>query len=187
MSNPPKKKRKKNIPRVKIVSRLLNIEDCDKLDCDKLDLKSGKNEFASKKPGLGVLNHVETSPAYWKKNPSTEEVEIMRRILTEISDGCIDYSFFYRRHDKKNELLMNRKTIRLQNSNYLNNSTKTIIFQNPYMNNVINTETELHYTDCSVCGVPMIKIKRCSRCKKVYYCSVKCQKLDWKNHKIFCF
>ena len=25
--------------------------------------------------------------------------------------------------------------------------------------------------------------KKCSKCKKVYYCSVKCQKKDWKKYK----
>ena len=28
--------------------------------------------------------------------------------------------------------------------------------------------------------------KACSRCKKVYYCSVECQKLNWSEHKLSC-
>ena len=28
--------------------------------------------------------------------------------------------------------------------------------------------------------------KKCSSCKKVYYCSQECQKQDWKFHKISC-
>ena len=29
-------------------------------------------------------------------------------------------------------------------------------------------------------------MKRCSRCKQAYYCSVACQKKDWKTHKPNC-
>lgn len=40
--------------------------------------------------------------------------------------------------------------------------------------------------ECCVCKQKFEKIKRCSACKMEGYCSEKCQKLDWKNHKIFC-
>ena len=31
-----------------------------------------------------------------------------------------------------------------------------------------------------------VATKRCTACKSVIYCSVACQKLDWKFHKITC-
>jgi len=34
---------------------------------------------------------------------------------------------------------------------------------------------------CVVCK--MTTTKKCSCCKKVYYCSKECQSCDWKNHK----
>lgn len=37
---------------------------------------------------------------------------------------------------------------------------------------------------CQVCSEPATKL--CSRCKKVYYCCLKCQKTDWKIHKTQC-
>jgi hypothetical protein len=33
---------------------------------------------------------------------------------------------------------------------------------------------------------PMSETKRCSRCNMVRYCSIQCQKKDWKNHKVWC-
>ncbi|KAL8756072.1 MAG: hypothetical protein Q9184_004611 [Pyrenodesmia sp. 2 TL-2023] len=38
---------------------------------------------------------------------------------------------------------------------------------------------------CSVCG-NMLPVKKCARCRETQYCSVNCQKLDWKSHKEFC-
>lgn len=37
---------------------------------------------------------------------------------------------------------------------------------------------------CACCGINCKK--RCSICKAVYYCSVKCQQADWKTHKHTC-
>jgi hypothetical protein len=39
---------------------------------------------------------------------------------------------------------------------------------------------------CDYCQQWLMKPLNCSRCKKVYYCDDKCQKLDWKLHKSIC-
>lgn len=38
---------------------------------------------------------------------------------------------------------------------------------------------------CGKCQKPNC-IKQCSHCKKVYYCSTRCQKADWHEHKLIC-
>ena len=45
-----------------------------------------------------------------------------------------------------------------------------------------------YVTKCDVCNYCAIinNLKMCAGCKKVYYCSVKCQKLDWTKHKVIC-
>lgn len=39
---------------------------------------------------------------------------------------------------------------------------------------------------CENCRLFGKEFKRCSRCKSVNYCSEKCQKENWKKHKLFC-
>ena len=40
--------------------------------------------------------------------------------------------------------------------------------------------------ECELSSCANISIKRCSACNSVYYCSVACQKQDWKFHKRTC-
>lgn len=37
---------------------------------------------------------------------------------------------------------------------------------------------------CDICGKTSVSC--CSKCSKVYYCSVECQKTGWKSHKLEC-
>ncbi|XP_021369227.1 uncharacterized protein LOC110460574 isoform X4 [Mizuhopecten yessoensis] len=39
---------------------------------------------------------------------------------------------------------------------------------------------------CVVCGKASDAVKTCARCKMVDYCSKKCQRQDWKSHKLLC-
>ncbi|KZT64448.1 hypothetical protein DAEQUDRAFT_814960 [Daedalea quercina L-15889] len=39
---------------------------------------------------------------------------------------------------------------------------------------------------CTTVGRPWLKMKCCSACKKIYYCSAACQKAHWKDHKHLC-
>ena len=38
---------------------------------------------------------------------------------------------------------------------------------------------------CSFCG-DSVALKRCSRCKKMFYCSAACQSIQWESHKPYC-
>jgi len=39
---------------------------------------------------------------------------------------------------------------------------------------------------CRRCGATKEKMNKCGGCKRVHYCSVKCQKEDWPSHKRAC-
>ena len=47
-----------------------------------------------------------------------------------------------------------------------------------------NMETIEKLPKCSICGIPCTN--SCSKCKKVFYCSIEDQKLDWQIHKKIC-
>lgn len=48
-----------------------------------------------------------------------------------------------------------------------------------------SSSTEQFIICCKVCGT-MSGLRRCSRCKSVYYCSQVHQQVDWRVHKIEC-
>ena len=39
---------------------------------------------------------------------------------------------------------------------------------------------------CASCKRPQLSMQQCSRCHNVYYCSITCQKADWRSHKVTC-
>jgi len=50
-----------------------------------------------------------------------------------------------------------------------------------------STVTFTHCQKCGVASSPTLKIRACTRCYSVGYCSITCQKADWKDgHKIRC-
>lgn len=50
-----------------------------------------------------------------------------------------------------------------------------------------NTQKITNRFTCNVCGIEGNNLKKCSACKKIYYCSTKCQKHDWiHGHKPIC-
>jgi hypothetical protein len=53
---------------------------------------------------------------------------------------------------------------------------------------LLKKEFPYEFIGCEFCGTTdgCIKYKLCRGCKKVYYCSIECHKLDWKEHKLKC-
>ena len=47
-------------------------------------------------------------------------------------------------------------------------------------------EIKTRCMNCDIYGQKEKKLKRCGKCRRVYYCSVKCQRADWKEHKKVC-
>ncbi|EEA06845.1 MYND finger domain-containing protein [Cryptosporidium muris RN66] len=58
------------------------------------------------------------------------------------------------------------------------------IINNPI--NAFSNKEKADLTRCENCRITSLPLMRCGRCKKVLYCSVTCQKEDWKYHKRIC-
>jgi hypothetical protein len=41
-------------------------------------------------------------------------------------------------------------------------------------------------TQCNFCNKPTTRLKKCTRCEAIWYCSKECQKRDWRRHKPEC-
>ena len=59
--------------------------------------------------------------------------------------------------------------------------------QNQDSQKKVESEKSLETNKCQCCGVSSPDLKKCTRCKSVYYCNKVCQKRDWKErHRNTC-
>jgi hypothetical protein len=58
--------------------------------------------------------------------------------------------------------------------------------QNFIWNQYIKQKQQENLHDCTLCNSKCKSKLRCSICKISYYCSIKCQRSNWKIHKLTC-
>jgi len=69
------------------------------------------------------------------------------------------------------------------NDVFISKKNKFIVFTKYFINNNIDIFCN---KICNYCHNENIELFKCASCKCVYYCSKKCQKQDWKEHKEHC-
>eukprot|EP01084_Bolivina_argentea_P304320 525520_1 len=120
---------------------------------------------------------------YFKGERATTNFKKQQRMVNEMGQGRLMQEIptdlmevqLMTRLLKKNRKKLLDEFVRKRESK-LNKGWKISVFV-PYRDEKVENE-------CPSCH--QLASLRCSRCRKVCYCSVKCQKIDWKLHKKLC-
>jgi hypothetical protein len=63
---------------------------------------------------------------------------------------------------------------------------KYLKYKNKYLKTKFFIQNGGERGECSFCNTSTDNLLRCSKCKYISYCSINCQKNDWKKHKCIC-
>jgi len=66
------------------------------------------------------------------------------------------------------------------------NSPECVRYFNTKQKRILRHQRIKYSKTCLHCDTISKNMKKCSRCKCVYYCSSECQLADWKKHKKIC-
>lgn len=112
---------------------------------------------------FGGKNHADYINNYLKNNGFTNELSVEKEVsLNEETDVILPIQ-----------------------DQYLSNELLTKCLQS-FTEKIVSCGLRNICTKCKKTEDSELDYKRCSRCKKVYYCSIECQKKDWKEHKPNC-
>ena len=128
----------------------------------------------------------------WDCSLFQSEIEFVERCMDTEIDIIVNYINDY---DRGNKELVNIETKFINIFNQLlyciindiidEYKTKLKSFVNEIQNNKELRKEVIQYHKVCPCGTTY-KLKKCEKCKKVYYCSKECQANDKKNHKPNC-
>jgi hypothetical protein len=169
-----------------------------------LDVTFQKDHGTSTEPnnneetGMSVCNNVRDMLEKLRPSPETSEEQldivkeksslITQDVSTEHIDGITDVKRDYvedcRDFERKSDELNSPRIVldtKATNSSDVFKENKT---NNDLQPNNASTE-ELIRNACGFCKSSGCS-KKCSRCKETFYCSTKCQREDWNQHKTRC-
>lgn len=124
-------------------------------------------------PTLDIQEQIIVIEKYLK-NTGASNVSFVRECHTECILMCPDN-------------LLKTPPIQWKIGNDLETTMKRINILRNHFNSIKMQNKSITYNtkSCNKCG-KMINLKLCSRCRSVFYCSVDCQRSDWKLHKKNC-
>ncbi|KAL6299437.1 hypothetical protein BKA93DRAFT_742312 [Sparassis latifolia] len=146
------------------------------------DLRSARQSKQYRSCVKAVASIAQAAPPLRSANDKSE-----RGTPAGTSDGCevVDLKGL---HQSLPSYLEIRKTDRAGRGVYAKNASKTgsvLFFRKPHVSVLSTSCIDTHCSSCCE-PAPDSGLRRCTRCRSVWYCGIKCQNSDWSLHKNEC-
>lgn len=69
---------------------------------------------------------------------------------------------------------------------YLAGRSPSTLLDGRVVYEITKVSPETKEPKCMTCGKTKPKLKKCAKCRKVFYCSAECQRQNWKSHRALC-
>jgi len=143
-----------------------------------------KKAYTSKSELIKDILYYNTFVTHWKLDPNTTDINILMKLCNDEEflyiQSCLKIGkpeeFTQKMHDRFRRFYTDLDRSRMRYRKVLKEVKK------------LRKVLDYRCGGCRVIPdlINGLNLKQCSRCKKVYYCSAKCQKRTWKKHKKNC-
>eukprot|EP00877_Chromochloris_zofingiensis_P012924 jgi/Chrzof1/7886/Cz02g40010.t1 len=174
------------------------LADPEKVKCPMPEKLGFPLALVSTQPGQQLIPETQFIPVsnnVYNNRPATV---MASRLDTGLAVGCVVGDVYAIRTDEKSFTVREWAALDEYGLNYLmdcypDGAVTEQTFQTAKANVMRHLQQQQQgsvqpYDDtaCAACGQAADELKRCSRCKGIWYCGRDCQRMDWPRHKTEC-
>ena len=119
-----------------------------------------------------------------RRHAITKENDVFDKICNDKKQR--DYFFSSKCHSRRYERMVLVRKIGLPRVLNHNKTKNMKIFQSEKNMTIVGNVAMCKECNWNQCNRKDVTLKRCKKCRSVYYCSKTCQKKDWLSHKHVC-